>query len=434
MKIDLRYGRDGYELHLPDEWDVRVLRKPPLPVLDDPLHALEQSLEQPDGGEPLSAAARGCSSACILVCDITRPVPNGLILPLLIRRLLDYGMALERITILIATGLHRPNLGAELAELINDPWVLEHVRIVNHDARDHEQHTDLGATDAGTPIMLDKRLVEADLRIAVGLVEPHFMAGYSGGRKLVAPGVAHERTITRLHSAQLLEDPRVTNCNINDNPLHGEQLQIVRKLAPLYAINTVLDEERRVCLLNFGEVERSHARAVEFVRAHAELLIHERFANVVTTAAGHPLDATYYQAVKAMVGASDAVQPGGALFVAAACSEGLGSPEYCQAQQRLIDLGPDEFLARLLDKRNAAVDEWQTQMQLRATRRFGVHLFSQGLSALQRSLTGVQVVDSLERALWRSVEQSGDSRLAVIPEGPYLIPKYELADGVNSVS
>ncbi len=157
---------------------------------------------------PLRELARGRKSACILICDITRPVPNRLFLRPMIETLTANGIPADRITVLVATGLHRPNEGEELAELVGDPWVLEHVRVVNHFARNDSEHIDLGRTATrGTPVSIDRRFLEADLKIATGLVEPHFMAGWSGGRKVVAPGVAGQATIRTFHSARFMEDP-----------------------------------------------------------------------------------------------------------------------------------------------------------------------------------------------------------------------------------
>src|SRR5258708_4389686 len=264
MQLDLNYGRDHYPLELPDDWDVTVIRKPVMPLEPDPAGAVRKALAQPVGASPLANAARGLKSACILICDITRPVPNGLFLPEIVRQLLDAGMKPGAITVLVATGLHRPNEGAELEELVGDPWVLKTVRVVNHFARDDSAHVDLGRTPRGTPVKLDRRFVEADLKIATGLVEPHFMAGYSGGRKVIAPGVAHRDTITTFHSARFMSHPKADNCILEGNPLHDEQIAIVRMLGPVLSVNTVIDEHRRLSFVNYGEIIESHRQAVAF--------------------------------------------------------------------------------------------------------------------------------------------------------------------------
>ena len=419
MKVNLLYGRGELEVRLPAGCEPTVIEKPAMPVIEDPVAAVDAAL---DGGG-LAEAASGARSACILICDITRPVPNRLFLRPLVERLEGDGVPRDAITVLVATGLHRPNLGEELAEVVGDPWVLEHIRVVNHYARNDADHVDLGRTRRGTPIRLDRRFVEADVRIATGLVEPHFMAGYSGGRKVIAPGIAHADTITTFHNHRFMSDPRAENCVLDGNPLHREQIEILERIGGAFALNTVIDDRRRLAFVNFGDCRASHLEAVDFVRRFAEVALPGRFATVVTSAAGYPLDKTYYQTVKGMVGALGALAEGGDLIVASECSEGLGSPEYRDAQQRLVAAGPDAFLAGIRGKANADIDEWQTQMQTRSLARGRVRLFTGGLSPSDRALTGVGAVASVEEAVAESIERHRDPRIAVIPEGPYVIPR-----------
>ena len=356
--IDILFGRGTITVPVPAASTATVVKKPAMPLLRDAGGAVADALEQTVGSASLSDLARGKRSACILICDITRPVPNALFLRPIIETLLAGGIAREKITVLIATGLHRPNEGAELEELIGDPWVLQQVRVVNHFARNDEDHVDLGATQTrGTPVKLDRRFVEADLRIATGLVEPHFMAGYSGGRKVVAPGIAHQDTIRTFHSARFMEDPAAVQCNLVANPLHEEQLEILKILGPVYGLNTVIDDERRLSLVNFGEITAAHLAAVAYVEDYCKVALPRRFDTVVTSAAGFPLDQTYYQTVKGMVTPLDIVAPGGTLIVVAECAEGFGSAAFKSSQARLIADGPEQFLAALLAKRFADVDE-----------------------------------------------------------------------------
>jgi nickel-dependent lactate racemase len=254
------------------------------------------------------------------------------------------------------------------------------------------------------------------------LVEPHFMAGYSGGRKVVAPGVAHADTIRTFHSARFMEDPLASSCNLGGNPLHEEQLEIIRMVGEVYGLNTVIDEARDLIHVTFGEVIASHLAAVEFIRGITQIVVPRRFHTVVTSAAGYPLDKTYYQTVKGMVTPIDILAPGGTLIIASECSEGLGSPEFFQSQARLVEEGPDVFLQSLLRKPLADIDEWQTEMQLKPMRVGRVQLFTSGLSAEERRVTGVEVIDSVDTAIAESVLRSGDHDVAVIPEGPYVVP------------
>ena len=424
MRVELSYGRGSIAMALQDNWNVEVIRKPAMPVLPDPAAAVRTALMAPVGSRSLGDEARGARSACILICDITRPVPNGLLLPAILRELLAAGLPAEAIRVLVATGLHRPNEGAELEELVGDPWVLQTVRVENHFARDDAGHVLVGTTQAGTVVRLDRRFVDADLKIVTGLVEPHFMAGYSGGRKVIAPGIAHRETITTFHNARFMSHPLAENCVLDGNPLHREQLEIVRMLGKVLAVNTVLDEHRRLSFVNFGEVVQSHLQAVEFTRGFAQVPVARRYRTVVTSAAGYPLDKTYYQTVKGMVGPLDILEPGGTLIVVSECSEGIGSPEYVEAQRRLIASGPQGFLEAISAKSHADIDEWQTQMQLKPMRVGSVRLYAGGLRPQDRTLTGVGMIDDLDRTVADTVAASGDAALAVIPEGPYVIPVY----------
>jgi nickel-dependent lactate racemase len=423
--VDLAFDRSHLTLRVPARVELTVIRKRPFPKLPDQGAAIEDALARPIGSPPFAELARGRRSACILICDITRPVPNRLFLRPMIEKLLAAGVPRERITVLVATGLHRPNEGTELEELVGDPWVLENVRVENHFARDAAAHVDLGFTEKRrVPVKLDRRFIEADLKIATGLVEPHFMAGWSGGRKVVAPGIAHEDTIRTFHSARFMEDAAAVQCNLERNPLHEEQLAIVRMLGEVHALNTVIDEERDLVHVTFGEIIESHLAAVAFVREGTAIPVPRRFKTVVTSAAGYPLDRTYYQTVKGMVTPMDILEPGGTLIIASACSEGMGSPEFRDAQARLVELGPDAFLQTLTEKTLADVDEWQTEMQLKPMRLGRIEMFTTGLLPEERRLTGVEIVPSLDEAVARSIERAGDPAVAVIPEGPYVVPVY----------
>lgn len=421
--LSIAFGRGHLPLKLGVGTQITVIRKAVLPKLPDQSAAIREAFENSVGSAPLAELARGKKSACILICDITRPVPNGLFLRPMIETLVASGIPLSGICVLVATGLHRPNEGEELTELVGDPWVLANVRVENHFARNDEDHVDLGPTDTrNTPVKIDRRFVEAELRIATGLVEPHFMAGWSGGRKVVAPGVAGHETIRTFHSARFMEDPLAVQCNLLGNPLHEEQLEIVRKIGAIYALNTVIDEDRDLVHVTFGEIIESHLAAVDFISAVTRIPVPRKFKTVVTSSAGYPLDKTYYQTVKGMVTPLDILEPGGTLIIASECSEGFGSEEFREAQQRLVDLGPERFLATITAKTLADVDEWQTEMQLKSMRLGKVVLYTTGLTDGERAITGVEISSSLDGAIEESVRLHGDNAIAVIPEGPYVVP------------
>lgn len=423
--VGLLYGKGLLEVTPPDSAEVTVVRKPELPKLNDPSAAIRQALEQPVGSAPLSVLAQGRTSACIVICDITRPVPNHLFLRPMVETMVAAGIALESITILVANGLHREGDAEEIAELVGDPWVSENVRVEGHRACDRASLVDLGVTPTrATPVVINRWLVDADLRIVTGLVEPHFMAGWSGGRKVVSPGVAGEDTIRTFHSARFMEDPLAVQCNLAGNPLHEEQLEIVRAVGELYALNTVIDEDRDLSFVSFGDIEASHLAAVDFVAPYASVDVPRRFHTVVTSAAGYPLDKTYYQTVKGMVTPLDILAPGGTLIIASQCSEGIGSSHFRACQERLVDLGATEFLASVQAKALADIDEWQSEMLLKPMRIGRIQLYATGLSHDDLGITGAEPITSVDHAIADSMARHHDNAVAIIPEGPYVVPRF----------
>lgn len=424
MRVVMRYGKVGLPLDLSDDLEITLIKKREMPVLENPEVAVEEALSKPTASRSLPEEAKGKSSACILICDITRPVPNGLVLPALIRTLTASGMDPSAIRVLVATGLHRPNEGDELKELVGAEWVLDAVRVENHFARNNEDHVQLGVTSGGMPVKLDHRFVSAELRIVVGLVEPHFMAGYSGGRKVIVPGVAHEDTIKALHSTRMLKHDNVANCVIGGNPLHDAQIEAVRMVGSCFAVNTVIDEDRNLSYVNFGGIEESHLAAVEFARPYFEIPVGRRFRTVLTSAAGYPLDKNYYQTVKGMVGVCGILEPDGNLFIVSECSEGLGTDEFAGSQARMIAMGIESFFEESAGKEYASIDEWESIMQAKAMRMGNIHLYSGQLCQEDRALTGVRMIESIPEAIERSVREQGDCAVAVIPEGPYVIPTF----------
>ncbi len=422
MQCTLRYGRTGLAIDLPDSWDVTVVSRPPMPAVADPAATVRKALESPVGAGELSREARGARSACVMICDLTRPVPNRLILRPLIERLLAAGLTAKSITILVATGLHRPCPPQELAQIVGDPWLLQHVVIANHLARDDAAHLLLGFSKQGVPIRIDRRVVEADVRVAVGLVEPHFMAGWSGGRKLVLPGCAHADTIMAFHCARILGNPKAEICNLDDNPLHLTATEALGLLGKTLAVSVVINDDRELAFASYGGAVQSFEAAVRFAEPRIRVRVPAPFPVVLTSAAGYPLDSTWYQAVKGACGGAPILQRGGDLFLAATCSEGFGSRDFRTAQERLLRLGRERFRAEAAGRDRAEIDEWETIMLLKAMQAGTIHLYSEGLSPEERRLTAVNPVTDLAAGLRAAVDRVGSRKIAVIPEGPYAAP------------
>lgn len=430
MKVSLPYGRSAIDVHVPSTANVTLIQKKAGNRLRDPRAEVQRALANPVGALPLSSLGSRYQTACILVCDITRPVPNRLFLQPLIDQLERADIPKRNIKILIATGLHRPAPASEIHEILGDAQTGLEALVENHDARAAHSHIEIGVTSAGTRVKLDRRFVEADLKIATGLVEPHFMAGYSGGRKVIAPGIAHADTIRALHSARILEHPAAAQCNLTDNPLHLEQLEILALLRnrclgkPIYSLNTVVNDKRELLFVNFGDIEASHEQAVVVAHDLCTVPVEKRFPIILTSGGGFPLDQTYYQTVKAMLTPLDVAEENATLIVASQCGEGFGSSDFTNSQRRLVEQGDRKFLDSLLAKPLADIDEWESEMQLKAQRKVEVKVHATGLSPQERKLTGVEHVDSVETSVAEAMSRSRSAEIAVIPEGPYVIPKF----------
>ncbi|GIW93487.1 MAG: hypothetical protein KatS3mg110_1528 [Pirellulaceae bacterium] len=425
MQVRLAYGRHGLEVTLPDERVIGVLRYRDVAPLADPLAAVRGVLESPSGTPSLLELARGRRSACILVCDITRPVPNELILRPMLEQLAAAGLEPEQCRILVATGLHRPCRPDELVEMLG-VWVLEHYRVENHNGQALEEHVYLGESPHGVPIWIDRRYVEADLKIAIGLIEPHFMAGFSGGRKLICPGIAALPTIRAWHSPRFLEHPRAAAGILEGNPVHEENTWIARRAGCDFIVNAVIDAERRPLAFFAGDMEKAFLEGVAFVRTVVCDTIPEPADIVVSSAAGYPLDATFYQAVKGMVGALPIVKPQGTIILAARLEEGIGSEPF---QQIFRDFpSPEQFFQRILQDDYFQMDQWQVEELVRVVRRAEVCVVTEGLSPETLRALYVDGARSFEEALQRALDRHGaDAKLAVIPKGPYVLASLQAA-------
>ena len=419
MRFKLEYGRTGLEVDLPAERIVRTLQYKDAPPLPDPAGSLTEMLASPIASPPLAEIARGKKNACIAICDITRPVPNELILRPVLRTLEEAGIARQNITILVATGLHRPNLGDELVEMVGRE-IFDNYRIENHYGQELSQHTYLGQSPRGVPIWIDTRFVQADLKISTGLIEPHLMAGFSGGRKLICPGIAALETIKVWHGPEFLEHPNA-DCGILDgNPVHEENTWIARRTGCDFIVNVVIDSERRPLKWVAGDMEAAFLEGAAFVKEVVRDTVSEPVDIVVTSSAGYPLDTTFYQSVKGMTGALPIVKQGGTIIIAASLSEGIGSPQFEQLFREHDNL--ELFVQRILGKDYFLMDQWQLEELAKVRRKAKLKMVSGGLSPEVLAGLFVEPASSVEAAVAASLAEYGpQAKIAVIPKGPYVL-------------
>lgn len=420
MRVKLEYGKTGLEVELPDDRVVGPLAIKPAAPLADPVAVLTQKLAHPTGAPALSQLARGKKSVCIAICDITRPVPNALILAPILDTLETAGIPREEILILIATGLHRPNEGAEIVELVG-PEIAARYRVENHHGKELAEHTYLGTTPKGVPAWIDTRFVSADLKITIGLIEPHLMAGYSGGRKLICPGLAALETVKIWHGPQFLEHPKADCGFLEGNPVHEENTRIARMAGCDFIVNVTLDAERRITSVVAGDMELAFLEGVQFIENVVKAEVPDLCDIVVTSAAGYPLDTTFYQTVKGMTGALPIVKQGGTIIIAASLTEGIGSQEFQSLFREHASL--PAFMQRILGKDYFVMDQWQLEEMAKVCRKARVKIVSDGIPAETLNRLFVEAAPSVEQAVADSLADYGpEARIAVIPKGPYVLP------------
>ncbi len=420
MQIRLDYGKTGLEVQIPDRNLVGPLRLQSRPPLADPETRLEQVLHSPRGTPPLDAVARGRSSACVLICDITRPVPNELLLKHILAVLESAGLRRDAIRILVATGMHRPNEGPELIELVGDEIASRYL-IENHDGKSREDHVYLGRSPRGVPVWIDRRYVSADLKIATGLIEPHLMAGFSGGRKLICPGIAHLDTIRQWHGPRFLEHPNADCGVLEGNPVHEENTAIARMAGCDFIVNVTIDEQRRITSIVAGDMEEAFLEGVCVARSVALAQLDEPCDVVVTSSAGYPLDTTYYQSIKGLTGVLPIVKPGGTIILAASLSEGVGSEEF----KRLLDEyeSLELFTEQLRHEDFFVMDQWQLEELAKVRRKADVVYVTDGIASETLERMFVRTAASVESAVRQALLRYGrDARVAVVPKGPYVLP------------
>ncbi len=430
MRVRFDYGKTGLEADLPDANLIGVLGLTPAEPLPDANAAIATALDYPHGTASLSELAKGRADACIVICDITRPVPNTLLLPPILHTLEQAGIPRDKITLLIATGTHRPNIGAELDALVGT-HIAQTYTIVNHACKDRDAQQFVGTSPNGVPVWLDKVYCQADLKVTVGLIEPHFMAGYSGGRKLIMPGIAAMETVQRWHCPRFLESPLATMGVVDGNPVHAESLAIAGMMPPDIIVDVTLDEANRITGVWAGHLEQAWRAGVAFAANHVRASAREAADIVVTSCAGYPLDTTFYQAVKGMVGALPAVKPGGTIIIAAQCAEGLGSTDFADALLEIKDL--EAFVAHISQPDVFVPEEWEIEELARAVRHAHILCITDGVPDDTLAQCFVTPVASVEEAVSIALARHGaDATLLAIPRGPYVIPYVALAPNLSA--
>ena len=398
MKIRLAYGKQGLDLQFDPSWDVTVVEPRYLPGLPDPMAGVSQALQAPYACAPLSALVRSGQRVGIIFNDITRATPNQAIITAILEQL--NRIPAGEIVLFEALGSHRPNTDGELRGLLGDALV-DRCRIVQNNAFDPTTQVHLGATPRGHEIWINRELMDCDLKILTGFIEPHFFAGFSGGGKAVMPGMAGLTTILGNHDAAMIASPSATWGITHGNPIWEEIQEVAHRVGPTFLLNVTLNREKAITGVFAGDLDAAHAAGCEFVRQTAMAAVARPFDIVVTSNSGYPLDLNLYQAVKGMSAAAQVVRQGGAILVAAECWDGI--PDHGQYGALLREAGsPAALLDQIQTPGFLKHDQWQAQIQALIQLKAEVYVYSSYLSDEQIASALLKPAHSIEATLDRA--------------------------------
>src|ERR1051325_1440138 len=417
MNVQLAYGQGWLPIEFPEGRTV-VIQPGHTAGLPDEKTSIMRALERPFASKPLRALVAPETKICILFTDITRATPNDRIIPWLLEYLGH--VPRENITLLNQLGTHRPNTKAELEKMLTRE-VVANYRVLNHEPENDDALIEVGVLRDGTPALLNKHALAADLRIVTGFIEPHFFAGFSGGIKGIMPGVAGLRTVMSNHWFRKIGDPNAT-FGINDgNPLWEEMRDIAMKAGPSFLLNVTLNEEREITGVFAGDILQAHKVGTEFVRKSAMQAVDASYDVVVTTNSGYPLDLNLYQGVKGMSAGARIIKPGGTLILACECSEGVPTNSPLDKLLRSAT-SSEEILAMLMTPGFVKPEQWQAQIQALVQRKARVLVYS-SLSDETIRAAHLEPCHDITAAVAEALEKAGpEARLAVLPQGPLTLP------------
>lgn len=416
--IQILYGKGTIPLHADPalaEW--HVIRPKYAAPLPDPAQAFRAACRDPIESAPLREIVRPNDRVVIVTSDGTRAVPNRQLIPWLLQEL---PVPPEQVTVLLGTGSHRANTPEEI-EAMFGAGVARTLRILNHNAFDPKQNVYIGQTPAGNRAYVNKLYVEADKRIVVGFIEPHFFAGFSGGAKGIIPGIASIDTIIRIHGFELIADPMSTWGTVEDNPIRRELEAMVRHCPPQFMVNVTLNWAKEITGMFVGDYIAAHRAGCQQSKREAMQPVPHLFPITITSNSGYPLDQNLYQTVKGISAGARITEPGGTVFIASECSDGL--PDHGNFGELMrFGKSPDDILAHIVDLPEEILDQWEAQVYAYLMQKYDIRLYC----AMDRQIVQackLQPVHDFQAAVEEKLRQlGGRPRVAVLPDGPLTIP------------
>lgn len=424
MKIHLQYGREGLDVTLPGE-NVTVLRPRFVPGLTDEHAAFVEAVRAPIGSPPLCGKIAATDRVAVVIADGTRALPSDRLLPWLFAELGH--VPAENFTVIVGTGTHRPNSAEEIARMVGAETAARY-QVVNHNAYDRATMAEVSAAEGDIPALwMNRAYAEADRRILIGFIEPHFMAGYSGGYKAIFPGVADLNSILHYHRAEMIGHPRSAWGVLEDNPTQAHIRKMGSALPVDFLLNVTLNHQQQITRFYCGDVIAAHEAGCLFARETAMVACPRRYPLVITTNSGYPLDQNLYQSVKGMCAAAEIVEEGGEIVTVARCNDGFPAhgnfakmlAEYDSAQEMLDAIHAPGF---------HLLDQWQVQKLAQVLLQAKVSLYSE-LAPEQARQAHLSPIDDLNGYIARRLAELGpDAPIAVLPEGPMTIPYVAVAE------
>lgn len=423
----LLYGDEKVEIKVPDGAD--ILETADAPALGNIEAEVQKSLADPIGTPPLKTLLeqKKPRTAAVTISDITRAVPNRAFLPAILASLENAGVPRKNIGIIVGTGMHRPSTREEHIRLVGRD-IYDAYRVIDHDARNPEG---LVRVSDNPPVSVNAGFAGADVKIVTGFIEPHFMAGFSGGRKGVCPALVDLETVQKFHGFETLSSSKAAAGILPDNPCHEIALDVARKVGVDFLFNVTLNKDFAVSGIFCGDLEDAHNEGCRFAAKHAGCSVDVPYNLVVTNGGGYPFDCNYYQTVKGMCMALPAVKPGGTILQISECREGTGSAAFT-GMLRHYENNWKRFLHDIEEnKEETKLDQWEFQMLCRVLEKIGIgnlHAILGGVPEKERQFlccTPLKPADDISRQVESTLSEYSrtrpDGRIAIIPAGPYTI-------------
>jgi len=413
-KIELPFG-DGFLIaKIPTKNLAGILTRQDAPGLDNEWETIISSLRAPIGCPPLRECIKPNDKVIVIVTDNTRPCPDNRLLPPILAEL-EANIPRENITIIVALGLHPPLDKPELVKKLGR-GIVENYRIFNHDVN---QTVYIGTTSRGTPVEINNRVIEADFRISTGFIEPHFFAGFSGGRKSIAPGVFSVRSAYANHGYQMIEHPRARAGILKGNPIHEDLVEQARMAKLNFIVNVLLNKNREITHVVAGDPFQAHERGCQIEQDIAGVKVAHKADITITTNNGAPLDLDLYQTCKGIDTAAQITRDGGIIIIASACRAGVGPEAFLKLHASVSS--PKEVLQKIRREEPIGV-QWENQILARTQLKNDIYLVSGLEDSVVRDMM-ITPVGSVEEGLAKAFEVLGDdAEIAVIPEGPLVLP------------